>query len=212
MDPRVKPAIRHIASDLIGNLLLGISVTAFAVHADFAPGGVSGLAVMANHLFSLPIGLMTILINIPVVLFTFRRLGLRFFVYSAITVAIGAVMVDYVLAGLPDPGVPRWAASVLAGLCAGGGYALIFRIDSSTGGTDFIIVALKRWKPKLTFGFLAFVIDGLIICLSIPVYGDWMAFAYGMIYTVLASLTMDAVTKCMDLIAARRSQASADPS
>lgn len=207
MKNKIKPALRHFLADMAGNLLLGISVTAFAVKADFAPGGVSGLAVMANYLFGTPIGLMTVLINIPVILFTFRRLGLRFFIYSAITVLMGAVMVDTVLADMPDLGVSRWTASVLAGLCAGAGYALIFRIGSSTGGTDFIIVALKRWKPKLTFGFLAFVIDGAIICLSVPVFGNWTAFGCGMVYTVLASLTMDTITKGMDLWAARRTRA-----
>ena len=203
----LRPALRHLLLDVAGNLLLAVSVTAFAVHADFAPGGVSGLAVMANYLFHTPIGLGTLLINVPVILCTFRRLGLRFFVYSAITMLIGAWMVDDLLAGLPDPGVSRWLASVLAGLCAGAGYALIFRIGSSTGGTDFIIVALKRWRPQLTFGFLAFVIDGAIICLSVPVFGNWTAFGCGMIYTVLTSLTMDAVTKAMDTVAARRRSA-----
>lgn len=199
MKIKLRPTLRHVLYDLLGNLLLGISVTAFAVKADFAPGGVTGLAVMANYLFHWPIGLATLLINVPVILFTFRKLGLRFFIYSAITMVIGAVMVDYVLAGVPDPGVSRWLASVLAGVCAGAGYALIFRIDSSTGGTDFIIVALKRWRPQLTFGFLAFIIDGLIIALSVPVFRDWMSFGCGMVYTLLASLTMDVVTKGMDV-------------
>lgn len=199
MKIRTKPTLQHLLFDLIGNLLLGISVTAFAVKANFAPGGISGLAVMCNYMFRWPIGLTTVLLNIPLILCTFRRLGLRFFIYSAITLLIGAVMVDYVLAGMPDPGVSRWIASVLAGICAGAGYALIFRIGSSTGGTDFVIVALKRSKPQLTFGFLAFVIDGLIICLSVPVYHDWMSFGCGMVYTLLASLTMDLITKAMDV-------------
>lgn len=199
MNARIRHAIQHAGFDLVGNLLLGVSVAAFAVHADFAPGGVSGLAVMANHLFQWPIGLTTILINIPVILCTFKRLGLRFFLYSAMTVLIGAAMVDLVLTSLPDPGVSRYMASVLAGVCAGIGYGLIFDIGSSTGGTDFIIVALKRWRPKLTFGLLAFIIDGLIICLSVPVFGDWTAFACGMVYTLLASLTMDLVTKLLEM-------------
>lgn len=208
MTDRSRRIARHILYDLLGNLLLGISVTAFAVKADFAPGGISGLAVMTNYLFAWPIGLTTLLINLPIILVTFRRLGLRFFVYSAITMVLGAVMVDYVLVGMPDLGVSRWMASVLAGICAGGGYALIFRMDSSTGGTDFIIVALKRWRPQLTFGFLAFVIDGLIICLSVPVYGDWVSFGCGMVYTLLASLTMDTVIKCMDLWVKRHPRAN----
>lgn len=200
MDPRAKAAARHVISDLIGNLLLALSVTAFAVKGDFAPGGVSGLSVMAHYLFRWPIGLTYVLINVPIILLTFRKLGLRFFIYSAITVVIGAVMIDYVVPDMPDLTMSRWLASVCAGICAGAGYALIFRIDSSTGGTDFIIVALKRDHPKLTFGLLAFVIDGVIICLSVPVFGDWVSFGCGMVYTVVTSLVLDAVVKALDAL------------
>lgn len=198
--------MRHVLYDVLGNLLLGVSVVAFAVQADFAPGGVTGLAVMANYLFSWPIGLATLAINVPVILLTYRQLGLRFFIYSAVTMVIGAVMIDLVLAGMPALVQSRYLASILAGICAGGGYALIFRIGSSTGGTDFIIVALKKRKPQLTFGFLAFIIDGTIIALSVLVFRDATSFACGMIYTLLASLTMDAVTKCMDLWVKRHPQ------
>lgn len=202
-----RPILRLIGYNLLGSLLLGVSVTAFAVHADFAPGGVSGLAVMANHLFRFPIGLTTLLINVPIVLCTFRKLGLRFFVHSALTMMLGAFVVDVVMAGMPDPGLPRLVSSLLSGVCAGAGYGLIFDIGSSTGGTDFIIVALRRWKPRLTFGLLAFLIDGSIISLSVPVFRDWMSFLCGMAYTLLASLTMDAVVWVLERMRGRRARA-----
>ncbi len=52
--------------DILGSLFLGCSIVCFAVQANFAPGGVNGLAVMANYLFHVPIGLATVIINILV--------------------------------------------------------------------------------------------------------------------------------------------------
>ena len=36
--------------DVIGSVFIGVSIVCFAVAADFAPGGVNGIAVMANYL------------------------------------------------------------------------------------------------------------------------------------------------------------------
>ena len=57
-----------LAFDIFGSLFMGISIVCFAVQANFAPGGVNGLAVLSNYLFSVPIGLATVLINIPIIL------------------------------------------------------------------------------------------------------------------------------------------------
>lgn len=186
-----------ILYDLIGSLLLGISVVTFAVNADFAPGGVTGLAVILNFIFDLPIGWMTILINIPIILFTFRKLGMKFFLMSMKSMLIGAFFIDYVVCYLPAYEGSRLVAAILSGICAGIGYSLIFNEDSSTGGTDFIIVAVKRWKPQLSFGFLALIIDGGIILVSVFVFRDIWAFVYGMVFTFITSGAMDATTKAL---------------
>ena len=34
--------------DLVGSIFIGVSIVCFAVAADFAPGGVNGIAVMAT--------------------------------------------------------------------------------------------------------------------------------------------------------------------
>ena len=68
--------------DILGSLFLGCSIVCFAVQANFAPGGVNGLAVIANYLFQVPIGLAAVIINIPIILLTFRKLGKAFFLIS----------------------------------------------------------------------------------------------------------------------------------
>ena len=193
-------AMEILAYDIAASLLLGVSIVVFTVNASFAPGGVSGIAVILNYLFGTQIGLATVLINVPIIVLTFRRLGPVFFAMSVKTMLINAFFIDYVVCHIPAYAGSRLAAAVLAGVTAGAAYSLVFNMDSSTGGTDFIIAAVKRWKPKLSFGFLAFVIDGTIIVLSVFVYRDIGSLVYGMIYTVVTSLSLDGTTKVIEAV------------
>lgn len=188
---------KMLAYDIIGAVFLGISIVCFTVEADFAPGGVNGLAVISNYLFGIPIGLATILINIPIVLFTYRKLGKEFFIISIKSMLICSFMIDYVICYFPIYYGSRLIASILAGITSGIGYSLLFNEGSSTGGTDFIIVAVKQKKPDLSFGLLVGIIDSSVVVLSVPVFHDIWSFVYGMIYTVVCSLALDATTKIL---------------
>lgn len=189
-----KKTIQMLCFDCAGSLFLGSSIVCFAVAANFAPGGVNGLAVMANYLFHIPIGWATILINIPIILLTFRKLGRDFFLISVKSMLISSLFIDYVLCYLPVYTGSRLLASVFAGIMAGIGYSLFFNEGSSTGGTDFIIVAMKQRNPGLSFGALAFAIDGVVIILSVFVFREIWAFIYGMVYTVITSIALDGTT------------------
>lgn len=186
-----KQALQIAVYDSVASLLMGISVVVFAVQANFAPGGISGLGVLANYLFHFPIGTAIICINVPIILLTFRRLGAGFFANSVRSMLVSSLFIDYVVCWLPGFTGSRLVASILSGICAGIGYALFFYEGSSTGGTDFIMVSIQRWKPNLTLGFLAFLIDSIVIVLAVFVFRDVRAFIYGMVYTVVTSLFMD---------------------
>ena len=183
--------------DLIASFLLGVSIVVFAVKANFAPGGVSGLAVIFNYLFGWPIGLVTVLINLPIVLATFRRLGPAFFFCSVKSVLINALFIDYIVVLLPAYEGSRMLAAIFSGLFAGVAYSMLFNIGSSTGGTDFIIAAIQRAKPKLSFGMLAFFIDSTVILASAFVFGELQAVLYGAVYTVVTSASLDGATAMM---------------
>jgi len=70
-------------------------------------------------------------------------------------------------------------------------------MGSSTGGTDFIIAAVNRVRPNLSFGMLAFAIDSTVILASVFVFGEAKAFVYGMVYTVVTSAALDTTTAVM---------------
>ncbi|WP_242838693.1 YitT family protein [Eubacterium sp. AB3007] len=131
-------------------------------------------------------------------MFTYRMLGKKFFLISIKTMLICSFMIDYVICYFPVFYGSRLIASVLAGITSGIGYSLLFNEGSSTGGTDFIIVAVKQKKPNLSFGLLVGIIDSSVVALSIPVFHDVWSFVYGMIYTVICSLALDATTKVLN--------------
>ena len=67
---------KDILADVLGALLYGAGVYVFAVNANFAPGGITGLAILVNHFFPfLPIGTLTVIINIPVILLCYNING-----------------------------------------------------------------------------------------------------------------------------------------
>ena len=189
-----KGIIKMLIVDIIAAIFLGISIDTFIVNANFAPGGVTGLSVIANYLFNVPIGLAILLFNIPIVLLTYNRLGKKFFIVSAITMIICSLFIDYVTILLPAYTGNEIISVLFAGLFAGIGYSILFNNDSSTGGTDFIVVAIKKAKDDLSFGTLVFILDGLIVLLSSFIFKDILAFLYGILYTIITSISMDMTT------------------
>lgn len=107
------------------------------------------------------------------------------------SIIICSIFIDYVICYLPSYHGHNVVIAILSGICAGIGYSILFNNNSSTGGTDFIIVALKKWKKNLSFGLIAFLIDGIIIVLSVFSFKKFEAFLYGLLYTITTSIFID---------------------
>lgn len=71
-------------------------------------------------------------------------------------------------------------AAIFGGILAGAGLAFIYMRDSSTGGSDFVILAIRKKNPQLSIGSISLAVDGVIIMLGWIVYGNINAVLYGM--------------------------------
>ena len=188
----------------LGCFISAAGIYSFAVAAEVPVTGIAGICAILYRLFGIPMGLSNVLINIPIILLTFRQLGKEFFLISVKSVLISSLLIDYVCCYLPAYTGSRLTASILSGIMAGIGFSLFFNEGSSTGGTDFIIVAVKQKHPKLSFGLLAFFIDGTVIVLSVFVFKEIWAFVYGAVYTVVTSLSLDGTTWLLKKLRERR--------
>ena len=62
---RERISVKDVGLLLIGAVIYSIGTHAFMVPANIAPGGASGIALMVNYLTDLPVGALTLVLNIP---------------------------------------------------------------------------------------------------------------------------------------------------
>lgn len=200
-----KTAVRDILHDLVGSFLFAMGIMYFADQAPFVPGGVTGMAMIIHHFTkaSFPgfgIGAITLCINIPVALCTFFLLGRVFFFKSLKSMFISALFTDYLI--VPFGFYPQAASNPLltalfAGALYGMGLAMIYIPGSSTGGSDFIIMSIRKLKPHLSIGTISIAVDGSVILLGGLVFRDpdasfnIDAVLYGILMTFVSTTIID---------------------
>lgn len=184
---------KQIFWEMIGSILIAIGVYNFAVHAEFPMTGFSGISIILYRLWSIPIGFSTILLNIPVAILCWKLLGKGFFLRSVRCTIISSVIMDYIAPLFPMYEGSRLLAALCTGVFAGLGYSLIYMQNSSTGGADFIIMAVKALRPHMGVGRISFVIDAVIIVIGTMVFQDVDGIIYGMIVSFLLATVIDKV-------------------
>lgn len=186
-----KQSVRTLFLEVLGSFLVAVGIYNFAICAGFPMTGFSGVAIILYRLFHLPVGMTTILLNIPVSFFCFRLLGKDFFLRSLRCMVISSVMMDVIAPLLPSYQGSRLLAAICTGVIAGYGYALIFMQGSSTGGMDFITLSVKARKPHISLGKIVFLADAVIILIGGALFRDMDGIIYGLIVTYLFSRVVD---------------------
>jgi uncharacterized membrane-anchored protein YitT (DUF2179 family) len=182
-----------IAWECIGSFLIAIALYNFALNAEFPMTGFSGIAMIFYRLFKAPIGITTIIINIPVAILCYRLIGRDFLLRSARCMVISSLMIDYVAPLLPLYNGNRMLAALVTGVVGGIGYAVIYMRNSSTGGADFLIMAAKAVRPHMKLGTIAFLSDIGIILVGGIIFKDMDGIIYGMIINFLFAVVVNKV-------------------
>lgn len=188
---KFKSLLKTTAIECLGSLLIAAGIYNFAACAGFPLSGFSGIALMLNRFFQIPIGLSTILLNIPVAVLCFRLLGRGFFLRSLRCMLLSSLMTDYLAPLFPAYAGSRLLAAICTGVFAGLGYAIIYMENSSTGGLDFITMAIKAKKPHLSLGNITFVLDFFIVLGTGLLYRDVDGIIYGMMINFLLAAVVD---------------------
>lgn len=149
---------------ITGSFLLAFGVVAFLSPNSIATGGTAGLAIVLHHLIDLPIGVWMGLINIPLVLISFKYLGKQFAVKTILCIFFIAIFVDLLAEFIKLPAFSKelLLATLYGGICVGAGLGLIFKGGASAGGAS-IIARLITSKTSIKTSTVILVLDGLVI-------------------------------------------------
>ncbi len=187
----VREGVTDVLMWIIGCLLYAAAMNVFNVPNQIAPGGVSGIAMLLNHLFHTPIGLMVLAINVPIFLIAWKFLGWRFLLNSMIATVLLSVSIDVTAPFLPAYQGDRLLAALFGGVLSGAGMALIFIRGATTGGVDIISRLLRRKWPHLPMGRLIMFCDLVVVAAAWIVYGNMESALYAIIVIFVSGQVID---------------------
>lgn len=176
---------------ILGSVCFGAAVSVFTAPADIAPGGMTGLAVLGDHLFRIPAGVGTVLLNLPLLLLSWRQMGRSFFLRTLLCLGISSVFIDLFALFLPPFTGDRLLAAVFGGVLTGAGLGLIYMRGGSTGGAEIIALLLRRKFPQLSIGNMLLCVDAAVVLLSAVVYRQLESALYAAVTVFLAAQVMD---------------------
>ena len=191
---KFKSILKDIFFDLSGGLAYGVGVVCFFNSCNIAPGGVSGISIMLNFLFGAPIGLTSLLINIPILILGYIYLGKSMMNKTLKSILITTVLIDGVITPFfPVYSNDRILAALFGGIILGAGLALIFLRGSTTGGTDVLSYLIKRKYPHFSIGRAMMTIDCVIIAVSVAVFHDLESALYAVIGLFCSTKIIDSI-------------------
>lgn len=191
---------RPFASKLVKYIIIVLGAAIGAIGFQFfmfpnsiVSGGLIGIAQIINRLTGLPVGVLSIVMNVPLFIIAWRQFGNQFIIDSFIGTALFSVFIDLSsmlnIIATNDP----MLGSIIGGVIKGAGLGAIYYVGATTGGVDIVARILRRKYPYINFGTFILILDAVVIS------------AYALIFHIVESamyslICMFVVSKAIDLV------------
>ena len=185
--------IKRLFWVLLGNIIYCIGVVAFILPLGLITGGTTGLGLIVNHYFHIPVEAFAAVFNIVMFLVAWFALGATFAFTTMVSsfcfpLLLGALQKVEMLQGLTtDP----MLATICAGLLIGVGIGMVIRVGASTGGVDIPPLVLhKKMGIPISVGLYA---CDFAILIGQMIFRDRERILYGIILVLIYTFVMDKV-------------------
>ena len=190
----LKKKIKRYGSFILGCLLVAISYNAFLANHDLVPGGISGLAIILNHLFGINNALFVFLVGIALLIISYFLLGKEKTKYSILGTIIFPIFLELTV-GITKiftiDSSQLLLASLFGGVIYGVGIGMILKAGFTTGGTDIINQILSKYL-KISMGKAILITDGIIVFISAIVFGP-IHLMYSVLVLYILSIMSDRI-------------------
>lgn len=161
---------KRVAIVIAGALLNAIALNFFLIGANVYASGFTGVSQILATIFKdylgidfISTGIILLLLNIPVAILGWMKVGKGFTIYSIVSVIFTTLFLETIpIVTLSDDIMLN---AVFGGMIAGVGVGITLKWGASTGGSDIIAMILSRMKDKPIGGYLM-LINGLIILVA----------------------------------------------
>ena len=189
-NPAASERFFSYAQIMLGCLIGGAAYPLFMTPNRIAPGGITGVAMILNHLLRWPVGTVSLILNIPLFLISYRTMGRIFAFRSLIATVFFSVFID--ILPLQPLTLDPLLGTLYGGVMLGIGLGLIMRGGATTGGSDMIARMVHRRFQFISVGSILFAIDFAVVLSAGFLIGTTEAL-YALINIFLTAKVMDVV-------------------
>lgn len=191
----MKKQLKNILVDIlyftVGSFVYSFAITCVMAPAHISPGGITGVATVLNYLFSLPVGITALVLNIPLLILGFLKFGVAFIARTAAATVISSLFLDLTAAFIPKIMLEGILAAVFGGLLLGLGLGIVLLRGATTGGTDIAAKLINARFPHISVGRCVLLSDMLVVALTAVVYGNIQSALYSVVALYASSRVMD---------------------
>ena len=184
-----KDIIKKIICVLIAVFIYAFNIKAFVYNANLISSGISGLSIFIRRLLidflniTLPLTMVNIILNIIPVIISWIIVGKKFTIISFVIVNLMTIVSDI----MPVVNITNdmLVSAMFAGILNGFSLGLVLRVGLSSGGTDFISIAVAKKYHFPIFNYVM-IFNILIICIQGMIYGFEQAL-YSIVYQFITT-------------------------
>ncbi|MTI58831.1 MAG: YitT family protein [Firmicutes bacterium] len=187
----MKRLLFDILGITVGSALAALSLVIFLIPNRIAAGGISGLATIIYYLTEFPVGILTLVLNIPLFIAVIKVLGLSFGIRTIYGMITFAVFIDLFQPVVPVLTHDLLLATIYGGIVGGLGLGIVFNSRGTTGGTDMAAKLINHYTG-LSVGESIFLADGIVVLLAGLFFNAEVAL-YAAIAIFINSKTIDLV-------------------
>ncbi|MFB3169063.1 YitT family protein [Neobacillus sp. 179-C4.2 HS] len=179
----------------VGAFLNALAINLFLIPANVYSSGFTGVAQLLSKVLSeqtplnISMGFLLLLLNIPVAILGWLKVGRSFTIYSFLSVALSSLFLE--LIPITQVSKDILLNSVFGGVILAVGVGLTLKWGASTGGVDIIAMVLSRMKDK-PIGSYMFVMNAVIIITAGFLYG-WEKALYTIVSLYASTRVVDAI-------------------
>lgn len=185
-------------------IALGACIAAFAIECFLVPntildGGVIGIGIMINTLTEIPLGVLTIILNAPFVIWGFFKIGHDFIFKSSYAMIMFSIFVS-IFDKIHEATDETLLAVCFGGVILGLGVGLVIRFGGCLDGTETVAIMLNR-KRNLPVGRVVLIFNIIIYSIAGILFGADRA--------MFSLLTYFITSKVLDIVETGLDQAKA---
>ena len=165
-----KDDCKIILAVCVASVIMALNINTFVQTGGLYPGGATGLTILIQRLsekfldIHLSFAVVNFLLNMIPIYIGFRYIGKRFTIYSCLMIVLTGLLTDFIPSYIITYDV--LLISIFGGIINGFAISLCLRMDTTSGGTDFIAIYLSRkkgidsWNIILYFNVIILLIGG----------------------------------------------------